>query len=113
MLKFVVEQEDRHGITKLTYADYLALPGDERYELLDGELVLVASPNEPHQRTSLLGWPRQMMDVGGERLRAGSISRPSTWFFRIPRLFSQICCSSPRSVRISSLTPMSRARLIW
>ena len=38
--------------TKLTYADYLALPGDERYELLDGELVLVASPNEPHQRAS-------------------------------------------------------------
>ncbi len=38
--------------TKLTYADYLALPGDERYELHDGELVLVASPNEPHQRAS-------------------------------------------------------------
>lgn len=38
--------------TKLTYADYLALPGDERYELHDGELVLVASPNEPHQRVS-------------------------------------------------------------
>ena len=38
--------------TKLTYADYLALPGDERYELHDGELVLVASPSEPHQRVS-------------------------------------------------------------
>lgn len=38
--------------TKFTYADYLALPGDERYELHDGELVLVASPNEPHQRVS-------------------------------------------------------------
>ena len=43
--------------TKLTYADYLALPGDERYELLDGELVLVASPNEPHQRAAKrLAW---------------------------------------------------------
>ena len=48
--------------TKLTYADYLALPGDERYELLDGELVLVASPNEPHQRASLL-LTRQLMAV--------------------------------------------------
>ena len=38
--------------TKLTYADYLNLPGGERYELLDGELVLVASPSEPHQRAS-------------------------------------------------------------
>ncbi len=38
--------------TKFTYADYLALPGDERYELHDGELILVASPNEPHQRAS-------------------------------------------------------------
>ena len=36
--------------TKLTYADYLALPGDERYELHDEELVLLESPSEPHQR---------------------------------------------------------------
>ena len=42
--------------TKLTYADYLALPGDERYELHDGELVMVASPSEPHQRVAK-GWP--------------------------------------------------------
>ena len=48
--------------TKLTYADYLALPGDERYELHDGELVLVASPNEPHQRVAKrLAW--QMMTL--------------------------------------------------
>ena len=48
--------------TKLTYADYLALPGDGRYELHDGELVMVASPNEPHQRTSLL-LTRQLLVV--------------------------------------------------
>ena len=39
--------------TKLTYQDYLNTPGDERYELLDGELVLVASPNEDHQTASM------------------------------------------------------------
>ena len=39
--------------TKLTYQDYLDTPGDERYELLDGELILVASPNRNHQTTSM------------------------------------------------------------
>ena len=34
---------------RLTYQDYASLDGDERYELLDGELVLVASPNRDHQ----------------------------------------------------------------
>ena len=37
---------------KLTYDDYANLPGDERYELIDGELILVASPSERHQWTA-------------------------------------------------------------
>ena len=39
--------------SKLTYQDYANLEGDERYELLDGELILVASPNRDHQMISL------------------------------------------------------------
>ena len=39
--------------SKLTYQDYANLEGDERYELLDGELILVAAPNEDHQTVSL------------------------------------------------------------
>ena len=35
--------------TKYTYEDYLNMPEGERYELLDGELILVASPNMAHQ----------------------------------------------------------------
>ena len=35
--------------TKLTYADYLKTPDDERYELLNGELVMSPSPKEIHQ----------------------------------------------------------------
>ena len=31
---------------KLTYQDYVNLEGDERYELLDGELILVAITND-------------------------------------------------------------------
>ncbi len=39
--------------TKYTYEDYLNTPEGERYELLDGELILVASPNEGHQMASV------------------------------------------------------------
>ena len=38
---------------KYTYEDYLNTPEGERYELLDGELILVASPNEEHQFASV------------------------------------------------------------
>lgn len=34
---------------RLTYEDYANLPGDDRYELIDGELILVSSPSEFHQ----------------------------------------------------------------
>ena len=39
---------------KFTYKDYKSLPESEtrRYELLEGELVIVPSPNEYHQRIS-------------------------------------------------------------
>ena len=35
--------------TKLTYDDYLETSDDERYELLNGELILSPSPREIHQ----------------------------------------------------------------
>ena len=38
---------------KYTYEDYLNTPEGERYELIDGELILVASPNEGHQMASV------------------------------------------------------------
>ncbi len=38
---------------RLTYQDYANLEGDERYELLNGELILVGSPNEDHQIASM------------------------------------------------------------
>ena len=34
---------------KLTYDDYARTPEDERYELIDGELIMVGAPNMEHQ----------------------------------------------------------------
>ena len=35
---------------KFNYQDYLQLPEDKRYEIIDGDLFMVPSPNEAHQR---------------------------------------------------------------
>jgi len=37
---------------KYTYDDYLKTPDDERYELIEGELLMTPSPNTEHQRIS-------------------------------------------------------------
>ena len=43
--------------TRLTYRDYANTPDEERYELLDGELIRMTAPAEIHQRVvTLLGW---------------------------------------------------------
>ena len=41
------------GETKLTYADYLKTSDDERYELLNGELVMPPAPLTGHQMISI------------------------------------------------------------
>ena len=42
---------------KLTYEDYCKTPEDERYELIDGVLIMAAAPNMAHQTTQRkLGW---------------------------------------------------------
>lgn len=38
---------------KLTYEDYCNAPEDKRYELLNGELLIIPSPKEPHQKSLL------------------------------------------------------------
>ena len=39
--------------TKLTYEDYLKTSGDERYELLDGELFILPAPSIAHQYVAM------------------------------------------------------------
>ena len=41
-----------HEKRKYTYEDYCQLPSDIRAEVLDGELLMCASPNTRHQRIS-------------------------------------------------------------
>ena len=38
--------------TLVTYEDYCNMPEDERYEIIDGELIMVAAPRRLHQGTS-------------------------------------------------------------
>jgi Uma2 family endonuclease len=42
----------RGANVRFNYHDYLQLPGDKRYEILDGELFVVPAPNTRHQRIS-------------------------------------------------------------
>lgn len=43
---------------KFTYEDYKHTPEDKRYELLDGELIMVPAPRTAHQRNSIkIGTP--------------------------------------------------------
>lgn len=45
---------------KFTYQDYLHMPEDKRYELVEGEFFMVPSPNESHQGISAeLGYALQ------------------------------------------------------
>jgi Uma2 family endonuclease len=37
---------------RFNYSDYLQLPEDKRYEILEGELYVVPAPNTRHQRVS-------------------------------------------------------------
>ena len=56
---------------RLTYEDYANTPDDERYELIDGELIMVPGPNMPHQgNQSKLGW---RMAAFAERRELGAV----------------------------------------
>ncbi len=60
---------------KLTYADYLSYPGDQRCELIDGELIVVGSPSITHQMASMA----LSLEMGGY-----ARERELGWVFHAP-----------------------------
>ena len=51
---------------RLTYEDYASLPDDERYELIDGELIPMPSPKKIHQRLILdMSWILRRLEEMG------------------------------------------------
>ena len=59
------------GTVRQTYQDYCATPDDERYELLDGNLMMVPAPNMKHQKV-LLTLARKLGDFTEEH-RLGTV----------------------------------------
>ena len=66
---------------KLTYEDYRKTPDYERWELLNGELIMPPSPSTAHQR-----FPVDWRDGSTRSWRRGTLgrcsTRPSTWCCR-------------------------------
>ena len=60
----------------LTYEDYLNAPDDERYELLEGELAMIAAPNLAHQK-ALFRIARLVEDFVLERGLGGVFIAPT------------------------------------
>jgi Uma2 family endonuclease len=58
----------RRPNVRFNYQDYLQLPEDKRYEILDGELYVVAAPNIRHQRIF-----RELFDVFFHHVRDRSL----------------------------------------
>lgn len=57
MLRAEPVSQKSPAATRLTYEDYLKTPDDERYELLDGALIVPPAPNTAHQSVQAeLGW---------------------------------------------------------
>ena len=77
---------------RFTYEDYLNAPEDKRYELLDGELIMVPSPTFLHQNTVMelayrvIGFVKRH-DLGVRSSRLWTLCCPT------PMLCSPICYS--------------------
>jgi Uma2 family endonuclease len=90
----------RASSVKYTYQDYLQLPEENRYEIIDGELFLTPVPGTDHQRISarLQFWHVRETDVGEIFRRIVEIVRRSEQdFVRYSRFTASETLVSPTS----------------
>jgi Uma2 family endonuclease len=71
-----------------TYEDYLNIPGDDRYELINGEFILVSAPNRAHQIASVKLVSRMDPFVEGRELG---------WVFHAP---FEVALADPEGINI-------------
>ncbi len=109
---------------RFNYSDYLQLPEDKRYEILDGEICVVPAPSIKHQRISrrlLLALTHHVLPNGlGEFFHAPcdvilsdeTIVQPDLFLVRRERagiIGESSVCGAPDLV-IEILSPGSRSR---
>jgi Uma2 family endonuclease len=114
----------RQARVRFTYNDYLLLPEDKRYEILDGDLYVVAAPNTRHQRVSRkleVALIQHTEDKGlGEILDAPydvilsqeNVVQPDILFIRKERLgiISEANLQGPPDIAVEILSEPSRRK---
>ena len=109
---------------RFTYEDYLLLPEDKRYEILDGDLYVVAAPDIRHQRTArrlLVALTLHVEETGlGEVffapcdviLSSDNVFQPDILFVRKDRLgmVSDLNLEGPPDLAIEILSPGTRTK---
>ncbi len=71
-----------------TYQDYLDIPGEDRYELINGEFILVSAPNRAHQWASVTLVSRMALFVEDRELG---------WVFHAP---FEVVLTDPEGINI-------------
>ncbi len=85
-------------LVKFTYEDYLTTPADTRYELLDGDLIMVPAPNLKHQEVQFR-WAKNSAHSFSTTSWGSSSMPPATCSCSTPTWCSRICCSRPENAR--------------
>ena len=102
---------------KFTYEDYQHTPEDKRYELLDGELIMVPAPNLEHQRIGIrLGALLHgfVQERGLGEVFHAPFHAPCDVVLSNTDVVQPTYCSSPMSERTCcSAAQMSSVHRIW
>jgi len=114
----------RQARVRFTYNDYLLLPEDKRYEILDGDLYVVAAPNIRHQSVSFnleIALFQHIRDKGLGRvlhapcdvvLSAENVVQPDILFIRKERLgiVGEANLQGPPDIAVEILSEPSRCK---